>query len=98
MLALAVFDVQCLIKTFSLPRGLVTGLMTGLVIDFLTGFTAQKAPLLFKTVRFFSSAMLNPKGVVPQVLETGCKPVLLKLVILYFQISEGTCFHNKLEF
>ena len=21
--------------------------------------------------------MLNPKGVVPQVLETGCKPVLL---------------------
>ena len=34
---------------------------------------------------FFSSAILNPKslhillGVAPQVLETGCKPVLLHL-------------------
>ena len=43
----------------------------------------------FKTVWFFSSAMLKPKGVVPQVFETGCKPVLLTLNNGSFDFKPG---------
>ena len=35
----------------------------------------------------FSSAILKPRGVVPQVLETGCEPVLLFIYsIIWFSI------------
>ena len=62
--------------------------MTDLVIDFitglLTGLKAPKAPLFFKPDWFFKLTDFffcdpKPKGVVQQVLETGCKPVLVTI-------------------
>ena len=55
--------------------------------DLVTGLMSPKAPLVFKPVGFlklsdfFLLQCKNPKGDVPQVLETGCKPVLLSLVM-----------------